>query len=77
MIAAAAGGALETVLDGSTGRLVAPGDVDAFAEAIRTLDTLPFDPANAVANAQRFSVEHFQRRLDDHLREVRAERRQI
>jgi glycosyltransferase involved in cell wall biosynthesis len=63
VIAAAAGGALETVLDGQTGRLVALDDVDAFAQAIAGIDELDFDPARAVANAERFSVAAFQRRL--------------
>ena len=35
MVAAAHGGALETVLDGETGWLVPPGDADALAHAIR------------------------------------------
>ena len=57
VIAAAAGGALETVIDGETGRLIALDDVEGFADAIRTLDELNFDPAAAVRNAERFSVE--------------------
>jgi len=36
VIAAAHGGATETVVDGKTGWLVAPGDPDAWAEALRT-----------------------------------------
>jgi len=72
VIAAAAGGALETILDGRTGRLVAADDIDAFAAAIRGLDELDFDPAEAVANAARFSVERFQAQLAEHLREARA-----
>jgi glycosyltransferase involved in cell wall biosynthesis len=64
VIAAAAGGALETVLDGRTGRLVGLDDVDSFAQAIKTLDQLDFDPALAVENAARFSVTAFQRRLE-------------
>jgi glycosyltransferase involved in cell wall biosynthesis len=63
VIAAAAGGALETVLDGSTGRLVQLGDVDAFAQAIEKIDQLAFDPAEAAENAERFSVAAFQRSL--------------
>jgi glycosyltransferase involved in cell wall biosynthesis len=63
VIAAAAGGALETVLDGETGLLAAPDDADAFAAAIRSVARLEFDPARAVAHAQQFSVERFQRRL--------------
>ncbi len=63
VIAAAAGGALETVLDGQTGRLAALDDVDSFVRAIESLDELDFDPARAVANAERFSVAAFNRRL--------------
>jgi glycosyltransferase involved in cell wall biosynthesis len=63
VIAAAAGGALETVLDGHTGRLVAVDDVDAFAAAIGDLEQLALDPQAAVRNAERFSVAAFARNL--------------
>jgi len=63
VIAAAAGGALETVLEGQTGRLVTLDDVDAFKQAIEGIDKLDFDPARAVENAERFSVAAFQQRL--------------
>jgi len=63
VIAAAAGGALETVLDGETGLLAQLDDVDAFAGAIERIEQLDFDPARAVANAERFSVAAFQRHL--------------
>jgi glycosyltransferase involved in cell wall biosynthesis len=72
VIAAAAGGALETVVDGKTGRLVALDDIDAFARAIDRIDTLDFDPADAVRNAERFSVASFQRRLSAHISAVLA-----
>ncbi len=75
VIAAAAGGALETVLDGRTGRLVALDDVDAFAAAIAEIDSLDFDPAGAVENAERFSVATFQRRLGEHVELTLAARR--
>ncbi len=74
VIAAAAGGALETVLDGQTGRLVEPDDVDSFAAAIEGLDELDFDPARAVQNAERFSVAAFQRRLADQVKRAFAEK---
>lgn len=67
VIAAAAGGALETVLDGETGRLFAFDDLDALTRAIEEIDALDFDPARAVANAARFSVAEFQRRLSEHV----------
>jgi glycosyltransferase involved in cell wall biosynthesis len=63
VIAAGAGGALETVLEGRTGLFAAPGDVAAFARAIDALDELAFDPAAAVHNAARFSVANFQRQI--------------
>ncbi len=65
VVASAAGGALETVLDGKTGRFARPGDADSFAAAITELEQLDFDPAAAVKNAKRFSIEAFQRRLSE------------
>jgi glycosyltransferase involved in cell wall biosynthesis len=59
VVAMAAGGALETVIDGKTGVLVPPGDVDALAQVLEAEDLERFDPATAVANAQRFSVDAF------------------
>lgn len=72
VIAAAAGGALETVLDGRTGRLARLDDVDSFVQAIDGLDTLDFDPADAVRNAERFSVATFERRLSAYVAEILA-----
>lgn len=74
VIAAAAGGALETVIDGVTGRLVALDDVEAFRAAIERLDGLGIDPAAAVENAERFSVAVFQRRISEQV-ELALERR--
>jgi glycosyltransferase involved in cell wall biosynthesis len=76
VIAAAAGGALETVLDGRTGRLAALDDVDAFTQAIEGIDRLDFDPMRAVENARRFSVEEFQRRLAAHVSHTLQARRE-
>ncbi len=70
VIAAAAGGALETVLDGHTGWLARLDDVDSFVAAIARIDELDFDPALAVRNAERFSVGAFARRLSSHVAEV-------
>jgi glycosyltransferase involved in cell wall biosynthesis len=70
VIAAAAGGALETVLDGETGRLAIPDDVESFTRALGELDELDFDPARAMINAERFSVAAFQRRLSAHVTEA-------
>ncbi len=67
VIAAGAGGALETVLDGQTGRLAVPDDPSSFARAILELDELEFEPERAVRHATRFSVSEFQRRLSEHV----------
>jgi glycosyltransferase involved in cell wall biosynthesis len=64
VIAAAAGGALETVIDGETGILAALDDVEAFREAIERIDSLGLAPARAVENSRRFSVAVFQRRIE-------------
>jgi glycosyltransferase involved in cell wall biosynthesis len=76
VIAAAAGGALETVIDGHTGLLARLDDVDSFADAITRIDTLELDPANAVQNAERFSVAAFERRISTHVSEVLARARE-
>lgn len=57
VIALAAGGALETVVDGVTGRLVATAEPEAFAEAIRTLPALPEGPIRS--HAEGFSHDRF------------------
>jgi glycosyltransferase involved in cell wall biosynthesis len=74
VIAAAAGGALETVLAGQTGLLAELDDPDSFATAMRSIQNLDFEPARAQQNAERFSVAAFQRRLHDHIEDARAER---
>jgi glycosyltransferase involved in cell wall biosynthesis len=63
VIAAAAGGALETVIEGETGLLASLDDPDSFADAMRGIEDLDFDPAAACENAERFSVEAFHARL--------------
>ncbi len=70
VIAAAAGGALETVIDGHTGLLAQLDDVDSFQRAIECVDKLDFKAAEAVQNAARFSVATFQRRLSEEITRV-------
>lgn len=76
VIAAAAGGALETVLDGETGRLARPDDADSFAAAIGELERLDLDPARAVENAGRFAVAAFQQRLATHVTRILSRKRE-
>jgi glycosyltransferase involved in cell wall biosynthesis len=70
VVAAAAGGALETVVDGETGVHFPPGDVDALAEVMRYSDFESFDQDHIVGRARRFSVRRFQKRLHSAVRKV-------
>jgi glycosyltransferase involved in cell wall biosynthesis len=63
VIAAAAGGALETVVPGVTGVLVPPGDVGALSRAMRDTPFDSFEPTTLRAHARRFSVAAFKRAL--------------
>jgi glycosyltransferase involved in cell wall biosynthesis len=63
VIAYAAGGALDTVIDGETGVHFArqtPGDL---AAAVRRFESLTFDPARIRQNAERFSSPVFRERF--------------
>lgn len=59
VVALAAGGALETVVDGRTGVLYAEPGWRSLAEAVEKLDTLAFDPASLRQHAERFDRRHF------------------
>jgi glycosyltransferase involved in cell wall biosynthesis len=59
VVALARGGALETVVDGVSGVLVAESSVSAFADGVRRAVALPADPATLRAQAARFSKEAF------------------
>jgi glycosyltransferase involved in cell wall biosynthesis len=59
VIALARGGALETVVDGVTGRLVAEATPDAFAEAMRAAVETPFDAGRIRAHAETFDTARF------------------
>jgi glycosyltransferase involved in cell wall biosynthesis len=73
VVAAAEGGALETVVEGETGVFATLDDPDSFARAIAALDELAFEPARAVANADRFSVAAFCERLGAAVEEAIAQ----
>lgn len=74
VIAANAGGALETVVEGETGLFATFDDAGSFAEAIGRMDSLELDPARAQANAQRFSVDAFQERLGAEVQRIASAR---
>jgi glycosyltransferase involved in cell wall biosynthesis len=63
------GGLRETVVAGETGILVAPGDVDALARALRE-DLTRFDSAAIRGHAQRFARPLFQRRVREIVEEA-------
>jgi glycosyltransferase involved in cell wall biosynthesis len=71
-IAYAAGGALDTVVDGQTGVLFHEQSVDALAAAIGRSETVAWDPAAIRAHALRFDAGVFRRRLPALIEEALA-----
>lgn len=65
VIAARAGGTLETVVDDVTGRFFAPDDVQGLTHLLQAFDVRQFDQDTIVNHAQSFSVQTFQERLAD------------
>lgn len=61
VVALGVGGALDSVLDGVTGRLYSPGPdpIAALAEALSGFDSGDYDPATVRRHAETFSPEHF------------------
>ncbi|HET8673729.1 MAG TPA: glycosyltransferase [Thermoleophilaceae bacterium] len=70
VVAPDAGGTRETVIDGETGVLVPPGDLDALAEALRVTDFDGFSPTRISAHAAGFSTASFRHRFTEHVREL-------
>jgi glycosyltransferase involved in cell wall biosynthesis len=68
VIAAAAGGALETVHEGVTGQFVPPDDESALKRTLRSFDPDDFDAGTIRRHARHFSAQSFRERFD---REVR------
>ena len=60
VIAYAAGGALETVVEGETGVFFPEQTPEALAEAVRRAESMQFSPEACRRNALRFSRERFQ-----------------
>jgi glycosyltransferase involved in cell wall biosynthesis len=57
------GGAVETVVPGTTGILVHEPSAPAFADAITRAARTPFDPAAIRAHAEQFGRERFVREI--------------
>jgi glycosyltransferase involved in cell wall biosynthesis len=58
-VAFAAGGALETVVEGATGLFFREPQAQSLALALQALETMQFDPERLRAHARRFSPEAF------------------
>jgi lipopolysaccharide/colanic/teichoic acid biosynthesis glycosyltransferase/glycosyltransferase involved in cell wall biosynthesis len=58
-VAFAAGGSLESIVDGETGILFPKQEVDSLVEAVRRLERTSFSRTRLRANAERFSRENF------------------
>jgi glycosyltransferase involved in cell wall biosynthesis len=69
VIAYAAGGALDTVIEGETGFFFHEQTPGSLADAIRRLDSIDFDSAIIRRNAERFSVPRFKRELGTFIEE--------
>ena len=70
VIARASGGALESVLDGTTGRLYRPDssdDVEVLAQSLREFDDSAFDATTIREHAATFGTERFHERFSDTL----------
>lgn len=63
VVATAAGGVLETVVEGETGLLVDPATPEGFAEALQAVDERSWDSSAIQRQAHSFSTEAFQQRL--------------
>jgi glycosyltransferase involved in cell wall biosynthesis len=75
VLAAQAGGACETVVDGVTGRFWS-GGADALAAAVAGFDPDAIDPADCVRNAERFAREVFAEALPREVGEAFADARE-
>jgi len=67
VVAFAAGGATETVIDGMNGVFFAAQTVDSVTEGLERLEAQNWDSAAIRRNAQRYDIEVFRDRLLDYL----------
>jgi glycosyltransferase involved in cell wall biosynthesis len=67
VIAAAAGGALETVQEGVTGQFVPPDDAPALKQTLRAFNPDEFDSPTIQRHAEQFSAESFQERFSEEI----------
>ena len=65
VIAYAAGGSLETVVEGETGVFFDDQSTEAVREAVDKFETIEFDPVHIRKNAERFDTKIFEKRIRD------------
>lgn len=63
VIAFGGGGALDTIIDGETGALFGEQTVESLIAAVHRCEAAQFSPAACRRNAERFSLDRFQREL--------------
>jgi glycosyltransferase involved in cell wall biosynthesis len=74
VIAYGVGGAVETVIDGTTGVLFAERGADSLAAAIERFESMTLDSDDARANAARFGRERFREEMADVIEAAAAAR---
>ncbi|MGH2593495.1 MAG: glycosyltransferase [Anaerolineae bacterium] len=77
VIAFGAGGALDTVIDGTTGMLFAGQTAGALIDAVRRLDAIDLDPHAIRANAARFDKDAFKQKLSRFVDAKYQERKRV
>ena len=76
VIAYAAGGALETVVEGVTGTFFHEQTPEALITAVKNFDRLEFDPKKIRKHAEKFDVEVFKRKVNRFISEKWMEYRE-
>lgn len=74
VVAFAAGGALETLIDGVSGVFFDRQEPDAVLEAIRKVHALDTSPEQIAESASRFSTDSFRRNLTEAIERIGARR---
>lgn len=76
VIAYAAGGALESIVQGITGTFFHEQTPEALIRAVKDFDRLEFNPRKIRKHAEKFDVEVFKRKIKNFLEEKLKEHRQ-
>lgn len=81
VIAFAAGGALETIVEGKTGRFFDEQSWEALADAVIRLQKEKYSPKEIKLHAEKFRVDRFKKEITDfvngHYQKLETDRRQV